>query len=583
MFKKIYIILALISTPAFSNKIEIINLPDQPNVIEDPKKNSLVLRQLDEIIKEEIAGKPEWSTKWTTMKGFTLDEAKRYFRDYIEKALKSQISEASLDIGTEKNELLRNQLFTEESEKELPLLQEALEKEIKSETPDVARIDKLEGRIGYYTREIRRLSQQKKSIEEKILTIEKISSTKENEIRKIVDEILSKKHFDVPTANADKKNPLAGTEEDKFKLFQSDRFISTNLFNAFAYGSALTKDKERTDPLIFMLPAQLVEKFYFRASPRHTKQGFAEDYKRWHKPDHKNYVEGRNFEEYYDDIFSDTYFGLPETANEREEYYLKNDISYLSQDNIDSVYEAALKILALTKQNDNIVIFGNSPYFIGRTLKLMIESEPGIKRNIIEFPFSGSPNRTRAGGNFPDIRNLVTPERLSHLKARLSKAGLMADQADALSRVSTYFVDVIASGSGPAYVLETILRDFKEKNITEIPDFRLISLNEITLDDDDPRAKSIAKQDGGDGDEIALYLPSLDKPYFKIPTHIVYMKGHSVFDLIPSKSLRALPEYNASYWTKEYDYLLTQEPPYHMQILFDHFDTNIKDRLAKDN
>ncbi len=49
-----------------------------------------------------------------------------------------------------------------------------------------------------------------------------------------------------------------------------------------------------------------------------------------------------------------------------------------------------------------------------------------------------------------------------------------------------------------------------------------------------------------------------------------------VLDMLTDNGMRGYPEYNASYWQEEYDYLLTPRYSRAMQTLLDYFDQNIQ-------
>ena len=56
------------------------------------------------------------------------------------------------------------------------------------------------------------------------------------------------------------------------------------------------------------------------------------------------------------------------------------------------------------------------------------------------------------------------------------------------------------------------------------------------------------------------------------------MPHHGFLDEIHPRT-RAFPEYNGCFWNEEYDYLLTQGPSAFQQILFAHFDVNMRSRM----
>ena len=213
---------------------------------------------------------------------------------------------------------------------------------------------------------------------------------------------------------------------------------------------------------------------------------------------------------------------------------------------------------------------------------MLAEENPEIKRNIIIFPFSGSPNSVRPN-NLPNNNDIVTSENLAHLKKRLRGHGLMADNPELLTK-ETYFVDCIASGSGPAYTIETILRDFQEQGVKETPKFKIIALNEFTFEDDDPRNESIASKEAKDGEELTLSFPSKREIHFEIPAQVIYMPGHGTFDNLPDQFtfLRMLPKYNAAFWKDEFEHIIASEPTFIQRLLIEHFDINIKARIKED-
>lgn len=296
----------------------------------------------------------------------------------------------------------------------------------------------------------------------------------------------------------------------------------------------------------------------------------------------------KNFEEYKqkypeqaEAIFSTKYFGIPEDPLERKNYFLQNSLAFFNQSLIEGIYNVAKKIMATTKQSDYIVIFGNTPYFVGRALQKLISSDPSNPnhRTLIEFPFSGSPNRARAL-NFPDYRNFVTEDRLVHLQERLKLAGLTPENKD-LQKNSVYFVDVIASGAGLAYVIEDLLRTFAKAEVPA-PNFNIITLNKINIDNpDDTRNAKIADKNANDGDHLTLYFPSKEDLHFSIDANVIFLKGHTLLDQLPSHDWRIFPEYNAAYWQSEYDYLLHKPQQKFTKTLLEYFDTNIDALMHK--
>lgn len=278
-------------------------------------------------------------------------------------------------------------------------------------------------------------------------------------------------------------------------------------------------------------------------------------------------------------LFCERLMGIPSSPEERARHFLSKPIGFLTQDLIGRIYEVAQRMMKSSKPGDNFVIFGNTPYFVGRALKKIISDTPGDDhyRHVIEFPFSGSPNQTR---DIPDAKNIVTFKRLEHLKRRMVAAGLTSANAD-IGTYSTHFVDVVGAASGPAYVIEEIIRDFRIAS-QPVPQIDIFSLNEIRVDDQDSRNKFIANENAKDGESVRLYFPNKHESHFSIMTQIFLLKGHSQLDHLPSSEWRVFPEYNAAYWLDEYNWMLTQETPYHTKVLFDYFDLNLSTFIEKD-
>jgi len=275
-------------------------------------------------------------------------------------------------------------------------------------------------------------------------------------------------------------------------------------------------------------------------------------------------------------IFSPKYFGVPANPEERKKYFLENTLTILNPALVKSIYEAAKRIMQVTQPGDYIVIFGNTPYFVGTALQKIA----GNSRKIIIFPFSGSPNRQRPR-NLLAPQDLVTKERLAHLKQRLEKVGLGPNNKD-LSQHAVYFVDVLATGAGPAYVLEELLRMFKEAG-KPIPNFNIIALNNIVIDNpEDQRNAMIAQQNAADGQRLTFYFPSINDTHFTIDGQVVYLQGHGRLDNLPYKELRMLPEYNAAYWLPQYDYLLHKPLTKIQKILLEYVNTNLDELIKKD-
>lgn len=342
------------------------------------------------------------------------------------------------------------------------------------------------------------------------------------------------------------------------------------------------KSLSEVDPRFLLIDGKKVYEEYLKHNPQYQKKAIKFLMGENDKSSARTEREAKEvFKKINDEIFlSYAFFGIPDNKKERERFFLKKRVlGLLSQWLIKNIYHGAKKILSMSHKGDYIVIFGNTPYFVGRALNRLASTNPKKQsyRHVVPFPFSGSPNRNRwEDGELPTPENLVTPSRLRHLKERLKNVGLSCDN-EKLLKVNTYFVDAIGSGKGPLYVIEAIIRNCK-KTKGEIPHIAMISLNEVLLYDKEKRINLITKKKGLNK-ITTFFLPNKSNPHLSIPNYEAYVHGHGLLDNIEN-SMRMLPEYNAYLWNKKYDYLLTQEPQQHKKVILEYFDANI-DRLMK--
>ncbi len=280
----------------------------------------------------------------------------------------------------------------------------------------------------------------------------------------------------------------------------------------------------------------------------------------------------------FTDIFNaDIFYGPPPIdPQERRKYFLKHSLGFLDSDLILSIYTTAHRIMTLTEKGDRIVIFGNTPAFIGRVLTNLIESDrkSPTYRQLIKFPFSGTPKGIRT---FSQPLDIVTKERYAHLLNRMALEGLTPDNAD-LFNGTTHFVDVVGAGGGIAYLTETLLQEVREKG-RPYPNLHVITLNKINRASRN-RNGLIAKKDADDGESVEFHFPSIEDTHFIVPGTVVYLPGHIKLDELPSQEWRIVPEYNAFYWQSCFDPLL-EDISEHTKILLDYFDTRIQQLGAK--
>ncbi|MBS0185954.1 MAG: hypothetical protein JSS34_06400 [Proteobacteria bacterium] len=282
----------------------------------------------------------------------------------------------------------------------------------------------------------------------------------------------------------------------------------------------------------------------------------------------------------FDNVFSSKYFmgDLLTKSQERQECLMR-PLGYLRFDLIEHIYRAARSIMAKSTQGDTCVLFGNSPYLVGITLQLLSSENPhdSTYRNLVFFPFSGSPNRIRAN-NIPDSRDIVTPGRFRHLQKRLLQNGLSSKNT---CLQTLHFIDIVESGGGIAYVMEEIIRDFQSKG-KQPPLMHVFTLNTIiTENTDDPRQASIAEKSARDGETVLLTFPSKEKPRFRVPATVSYISEYNLLDLGEGDDRRFLPSYNAAYWNDAYDFLLTSPHAPPTKTLLEYFKTHIL-RLRKE-
>lgn len=356
-------------------------------------------------------------------------------------------------------------------------------------------------------------------------------------------------------------------QKNPFKICSEDPYVFGHIRNAWTLavfcpgreGTMKNAKKKWSLGVQLLEPKQVFEVF------KKSKMGYL--------------LEGLEFEsedERIKTIFNYEHFGVPSEELARKAHFLENDLAFFSHELIQNVYENALMIMRQSAQGDTLVIFGNSPYFIGRALSHLIaeDAEQPNYRHIIEFPFSDTPNRIRGGNNFADLRDILTRERLDHFRERMYRAGL-THLNQQLSTHATYFIDVVASGGGIAFTMDQILRDFQSNGL-ELPNLNVISLNKIDIHHKkDSRNSMIALENPDQNGHTTLYFPKLHKPHFLVDCYEIYLPGHAHLDFINSDDHRGFPQYNSFYWQKQYDFLLTQSDP-NFETILEYFDTNIR-------
>ncbi len=278
-------------------------------------------------------------------------------------------------------------------------------------------------------------------------------------------------------------------------------------------------------------------------------------------------------------IFSYEYFGFKDESAKRE-YLTKEPFGFLESNHIEELYNSTQKLLNLSHQRDTFVFFGNTPYWLGHAFEAVLQANPEQHRFIISFPFSGSPNRGRAGQQL-HIDDCTTPQRVSHLMDFLAQKGLSPDNPK-LEEGNIYFVDNVFSGTGPAFVIEELIRSFQQKG-KKIPNISLVALNGLksylTKHDypgDDERPATIYKG------EDKVCLPSINNPHFTMDLIELEMKSASLsLDLVKGVE-RFYPFYPASMWRPEYDFLHDLEHSTYMRYFAESFDFHIAQHIEAD-
>jgi len=341
---------------------------------------------------------------------------------------------------------------------------------------------------------------------------------------------------------------------DPYAIYNNDPYLDSALFNAVRGGSVEKFERERSR---FKMTSLLL-------SPDEIRACFVRKHAEW-APETIWSTGMKKF-------INNTYFGIPESDEERKLYFTTKDMGFMTYECVSDIYQAALSIINQTRDGDRLVVFGNSPFFIGRALKYILSQTHTTNRVLIEFPFSGAPNGKRSM-SMVNPKDIVTPLRLEHLRKRLRGAGLSSHNKNLLEH-DTYFIDVVGMASGFVYVAEEILRDFHGAGL-DSPNLMLITMNRLDINSGNSHNR-IAKENPDEQRHTVLYFPTVDNTRFVTMSKEAYVKCHMRLDMLTDDGMRGYPEYNASYWQEEYDYLLVPRYSNAMQILLDYFDYNVQ-------
>lgn len=293
-----------------------------------------------------------------------------------------------------------------------------------------------------------------------------------------------------------------------------------------------------------------LDRFYF-LNPTEAERKFFDQFKVWENSSLIN-------EEIKNVIFSPVYFGYPTTV----EAYLQRQGGLFSDKCCGDVYESAIAILNSTEDESIIVIFGNTPALIGVALKHILKSTDRYgRRQVINFPFSGAPNKLRGFDvkalKIKDV--LVTEERRNHLINRFKKYEIGPSASEDIKDKRIYFVDYILSGSGIAYALEELAKEFRDEK-KEFPQCAVIALNEINIADKHFKGNEmISESSVSDGCEGMLLFPSKEDVHLEIPVKVCVCKSLNLLANIDD-FWRYFPQYKPMFWSSEYDTKLLEAP-----------------------
>jgi hypothetical protein len=166
---------------------------------------------------------------------------------------------------------------------------------------------------------------------------------------------------------------------------------------------------------------------------------------------------------------------------------------FLDHQTVDECYQTAIRIMDMTKQGDYLLVFGNTPFFVGRALEYLVSRITTDKthRIVVCIPFSGTPNTdresARLGGDLqPGIKNYVTMARyntyfqflqqiipgLSTICQFLGKRRIPREKRiennNSLKEPVVYIIDSITGGSGAAFLARILFHVMLCKNSNKL-------------------------------------------------------------------------------------------------------------------
>ena len=255
-------------------------------------------------------------------------------------------------------------------------------------------------------------------------------------------------------------------------------------------------------------------------------------------------------------------YGQPSSSDpaERKDFYLNKShgCAGLTPQLMREIHVSSKRIMQLSRQGDVIIGFGNTPFYLLHAIGFYISSNPDDEnyRRVVSFPFSGAPNKGRNSDDKPENQDIVTPKRLEHLRMRINKARLDPDSLRG-ANPTIWVLDAMASGSGPGYFTEVLLRQFLDQGLAP-PDIRLISTYPLMLGDPikklRDRIQGITSKSIPDGATELVTFPSRQTPRFMVPVSVVQVDLRNLDNIRSDnvKELRTYAEYPAARWAPEY-------------------------------
>lgn len=262
----------------------------------------------------------------------------------------------------------------------------------------------------------------------------------------------------------------------------------------------------------------------------------------------------------------------PKTLESLQAFFLSTDIGFLKRSDITEIVDVAYQIVNITRPGDNLVIFGNTPYWVGRALEMLVskDKEHCSYRNIIYFPCSGCPGKPR---NIVDFSNdILTLYRQENFKQHIMSKGLMPPSD--LLRNPTYIIDVVGTGGGPAALIEAIV-DASSDSCE--PPISVLTLNHIDRESKNPDTKKRHRLITRENMPGYLFLNGPNK-LLQVPYISTVLTCHSKLDDVRGYQ-RFFPETPARTFVERYWGKLPENSTDYMKIFREYFDLNARNHV----